>query len=97
MLARTNPGDIDAAMRARRKEQHLPFVDALLVHRRRIRHPEPERAAEQALFFAVATLRDKVLFDDSTHAAALELTDAELVRACARMIVAYLTHEEHLP
>ena len=97
LFARTNPEAIDAATRERRKSQHEVFRRALLAHRARIRHSEPERAVEQALYFAVAALRDKVLFADSTHAAAVELADAELVRACARLIVAYLTHEEPNP
>lgn len=93
IYARTRPEEIDVETRARRERQHALFTGALLAHRARIRHPDPERAVAQALFFAVAALRDKVLFGDSTHAAALALADGELVRACARLIVAYLTHE----
>lgn len=95
--ARTSPDAIDAATRARRKEQTSVFVRALLAHRARIRHADPERAVEQALFFAVSALREKALFAEATHAASLELSDAELVRACARLIVSYLTLEETAP
>jgi len=97
LFVRTNPGDIDSETRLRRKNQHLLFARALLAHRALIRHRDPERAVEWALFFAVAALRDRVLFSDSTHAAAMQGTDAELARECARMIVAYLTHERHSP
>lgn len=93
LYARTHPGEIDAETRARRKRQHELFTRALLAHRTRIRHADPAQAVERALFFAVAALRDKALFGDSTHAASLELADAELARECTRLIVAYLTHE----
>jgi AcrR family transcriptional regulator len=93
LYVRAHPGEIDAETRARRKRQHEVFVRALLAHRARIRQAEPERAVARAIYFAVAALRDKALFGESTHAASIELDDDELVRECARLIVAYLTYE----
>ena len=91
LYARTRESEIDAATRERRRAQHALFLAALLAHRARIAHPQPERAAELGLYFAVSVLRDRVLFAESTHAASTRLGDAELVRECVRMLVGYLT------
>ncbi len=91
LYARTHETEIGPEVRARRRAQHELFLEALLAQRAHITHPEPERAVELALYFAVSALRDRVLFAGSTHAASTRLGDAELVRECARMIVGYLT------
>ncbi len=91
LYARTHEAEIGPEVRARRRAQHTIFLEALLAQRERIAHPQPGRAIELALYFAVSALRDRVLFADSTHAASTRLGDAELVRESVRMIVGYLT------
>jgi AcrR family transcriptional regulator len=91
LYARTHEAEIGPEMRARRRAQHRFLLETLLAHRRRITHPDPERAVELALHFAVTALRDRVLFAASPHAASLRVSDGELVRECARMLVGYLT------
>lgn len=91
LYARTHEAEIGAEVRARRRAQQMLFLTALFAHRERITHPDPERAVELGLYFAVSALRDRVLFAASTHAASTRLGDAELVRECVRMLVGYLT------
>jgi AcrR family transcriptional regulator len=91
LYVRMHENEIDAETRERRRTQTRLFLSALLADRARIRHPDPERAVELALYFALSALRDRVLFAGSTHAAATRLGDAELVRETVRMLVGYLT------
>jgi AcrR family transcriptional regulator len=91
LYARTHADAIGPAARERRQRQVGSFREALLEHRARIAHGDPERAVELALFFAASALRERVLFADSTHAASTRLSDAELVREGTRLVVGYLT------
>ena len=63
---------------------------ALLPHRARIRHPEPERAIDLAIFFAASVARERLLFADSTHAAATGMETEELQRELQRLLRGYL-------
>lgn len=91
IYVRRHPGGVDARQRARRERQHRFLVRALAARRSGIGHENPERAAELALYFAVASIRDAVLFRESTHASAVRASDAELERETARMMLGYLT------
>ncbi|HEX6883644.1 MAG TPA: helix-turn-helix domain-containing protein [Planctomycetota bacterium] len=90
LYARTHPAEIDEEMRARRARQFAFVHAALLAHRAEMRHEDPERAVELAVFFAAATCRDRILFAAAPHTAVLRGTDRELVREGARMMVGYL-------
>jgi AcrR family transcriptional regulator len=87
---RSHPGKVGAAARQRRRTQHRFLVEALLRHRDSIRHPRPEQAAEQALFFVVSICRDRILFAESPHAESTPLSDRDLVEELTRMAHAYL-------
>lgn len=65
-------------------------VGALLAARKsEIKHPDPASAARLGFLMVVATVREKVLFGDST-ASAVELSDAQLETELARAFLAYL-------
>ena len=97
LYARAHAEAIGTEARVRRERQVTVFREALLAHRARIAHPDPQRAVELALFFAASALRERVLFADSTHAASTRLTDSELVRETTRMLVGYLTVSGGVP
>jgi AcrR family transcriptional regulator len=61
------------------------LVDAVLAHRDRIRHPEPERAAIFAVLAAAASIEKAAGFSP-----ALALTPKQLAAELARAFVAYL-------
>lgn len=90
LYARTHPREIDADTRQRRQRQHRFLHTALLSCRDQIRHRDPERAVELALFFAASICRDRILFADAPHAASTGLSEPELVREVTRMVLAYL-------
>ena len=61
---------------------------ALLVHRDEIRHPDPERAASLAIFFAASIARERLLFADAPHSNSAGLASArELSAAGVHVIV----------
>lgn len=89
--ARQRPDAVSEEMRRRRVPFHRALGEPLLRHREEIRHPDPERAVQMALFFGMAACRDRILFDYSPHAASLDASDDELRDEIARMMLAYLT------
>jgi AcrR family transcriptional regulator len=91
IYVRRHPGGVDARQRVRRERQHRFLVRALAARASGTGHEDAERAAELALYFAVTAIRDAVLFRESTHAASVRASDAELERETARMMLGYLT------
>lgn len=89
--ARQRPDAVSDETRRRRVPFHRALGEPLLRHRDEIRHPDPERAVQMALFFGMATCRDRILFDYSPHASALGASDEELREEIERMMLAYLT------
>lgn len=74
----------------RRRSQHRLFLEAMLSRRTEIGHPRPERAVELALYFIVAACRERVLFAEATHTAALGATLVEMQRELTAMALGYL-------
>ena len=64
--------------------------EAFLERRHEITHPDPERAVDVAIFMATTLIREAILFGDAPHAAATRLTQRELEREAARMVLGYL-------
>jgi len=88
--ARRHPEMITPAARRRRTELHREWCSVFLVHRERIRHPEPEQAVAMAMFVVVTAAREKVVFSDAPHAASFRLSDRKLVDELVRVFLAYL-------
>ena len=70
---------------------------ALLVHRDEIRHPDPERAASLAIFFAASIARERLLFADAPHSNSAGLADPELEQELLRLIRGYLKTPDPTP
>lgn len=87
---RLRPDVVDARASRQRAEQHAFLEQALLAHRERIRDTDPERAARTAIFLAASSCRERILFDDSTHARASAQSDAQLTTDLTRMLAGYL-------
>ncbi len=87
---RCHPEEIDDLRRDRRAFQHRFLFAALLARREEIRHPDPERAIENAIFCAASTLRERVLFSETAHASAMVTSDAELAEDLERMLMGLL-------
>lgn len=68
---------------------HQRFTECVLRHRRRIRHPDPERAVGYALLAGSATLRELILYEEPVSSLARGHTKAGL--EAARLFTAYLT------
>lgn len=77
-----------------RNKLSLVKVGELLASRKsEIRHPNPKQAASLGFLTVLATLREKILFSDST-ASAITLSDQELERELVKMFCAYLGVEQ---
>jgi AcrR family transcriptional regulator len=87
---RQHPGEVDEADVAQRAAQHRFLEQALLAHRDRIPDDDPERAVRSALFLAASACRERILFDDATHARSAPQSDAGLVADVTRMLAGYL-------
>ncbi len=64
--------------------------DFLLMSRDEITHPDPRTATRLAVFFAVNTVRDHVLFRESTGIRALGMREKPLVEELTRAVMGYL-------
>jgi AcrR family transcriptional regulator len=82
----------DARYAQSKTRQHL-FVasfGAIIANRKdEVDHPNPKKAASLAYLMVLATLRELLLFSEST-ASAVELSDAELEDELVTMVCAYL-------
>ena len=88
--ARQHPEMLDDELRARRRKLHAGWVSLVLEHRDRIRHPNPKRAVELAIFMTATTIREKVVFPDAPHAESFAISDRQLGDEMARAFLAYL-------
>ena len=89
--ARTHPAAVGTEPRLHRQQLHRRWGDVFLSCSPEIRHPSPEIAVHLGLFMVVATCRDKILFGDSPHSAAVRIGDKRLVTELSRALYAYLT------
>lgn len=62
-----------------------------------IRHPDPDLAVRQGVFFVFAACRDKILFADAPHPKLLPVNDHQLAAELTRALVAYLTFVPEAP
>jgi AcrR family transcriptional regulator len=90
LFVRSHPEEQTAARKDRRASQHRFLIDALLDQRREFRHPEPEHAAQAAVFAAASIARERILFSEGAHASATEVTDSQLMQDLVRMLVGFL-------
>ena len=90
LYVRTHPDDQDEGTKAKRASQFGFLATALLEYRDQFRHPEPERAAEAAVFGAASICRERILFSESAHASATKQTEQQLLHDVTRMMVGLL-------
>jgi AcrR family transcriptional regulator len=93
LYTRSHPDAIRPDQRARQESVQELYVGSVLACRDEIRHPDPARAVELALFAVSAACREKILFG-SPHAASVRVSDDELAREMTRLFLAYLVHPE---
>lgn len=72
---------------------HEHLLDALLLHRDEIKHPQPEMAAQMALLWVAAAMREKFLYGEPVSSLG-ELKDEAFVGELARGVIAYLTCDQ---
>jgi AcrR family transcriptional regulator len=89
LLVRAHP-EAEQGAQARRTAQHRFLIDALLAHRDQTLHPEPERAAQVAVFGAVSICRERILFSEGLHAQTTEQSNAQLLEDVTNMVVGLL-------
>jgi AcrR family transcriptional regulator len=75
--------------KARESLSIAQFGTTIAAHRDRIGHPKPKQAASLAYLIVIATLREKILFGEST-ASALRISDKALENELHRAVSAYL-------
>jgi AcrR family transcriptional regulator len=90
LYVRTHPEDLQDSTRVRRASQLQFLADELLRHQREFRHPEPERAAEAAVFAAASVSRERILFPEGAHASSMSQTDAQLLQDTTLMMLGIL-------
>jgi AcrR family transcriptional regulator len=97
--ARTRPQVLTPAQEETRRALSDHAAALLLEARNEIRHPDPELAARQGLFFVLAACRDKILFAQAPHPKLLPVDDRRLAAELSRALVAYLafTPEPNTP
>lgn len=91
LLARSRPREVARSALRERDEQCQAAARLLLECRDEIRHPAPETAVAAGILFALAACRDKILFAEAPHPAAVPLDDRQLADELARALAAYLT------
>ena len=91
LLARSRPKQVAKSALRERDDQYRAMAALLLACAGEIRHPEPARAVQTGLLFALAACRDKILFAEAPHPASVTLTDDQLADELARALHAYLT------
>lgn len=76
---------------ARDRERQMAFLrEALLRCRKEIKHPNPDRAVSFAIFTAVTSCREYVLFNESPQVVMLKISPRVFIRETAAQISAYL-------
>jgi AcrR family transcriptional regulator len=78
LFARRNPGAIGKRSRETRTTFHKRAAELFLPYAKRIKHPDPLRAAEVGIFIVASIAREAILFGAAPHAAATGLTQAGL-------------------
>lgn len=91
LLARSRPKQVAKSALRERDDQYRAMAALLLACAGEIHHPEPDRAVQTGLLFALAACRDKILFAEAPHPASVALTDEQLADELARALHAYLT------
>jgi AcrR family transcriptional regulator len=91
--ARTHPRVLTRAQEEKRLTLQDHAARLLLDTGADIRHPDPELAVRQGLFFVLAACRDKILFGDAPHPKLLPVDDHRLATELTRALVAYLSFE----
>ena len=95
--ARLRPEKIDAETRQRRERQMAFLRRALLERRDEIRHPDPERAVDLAIFMAASLCREWLLFHDAPHAKTTAADESEVEREVGRQMLGYLRGSAETP
>jgi hypothetical protein len=89
LLSRIRPEVVSESVRNERKEILGRITEDLLVYKAEFNHPEPERAAELAVFFVSTILRESILYQ-GPHFGTLDLRDGELKASCKRLAMSFL-------
>jgi AcrR family transcriptional regulator len=89
--ARTRPRVLTPVQEVSRQALSDSAAMLLLETRSEIRHPDPDLAARQGLFFVLAACRDKILFAEAPHPSLLPVDDQRLAAELSRALIAYLT------
>ena len=91
-------GDTHATSALRRRalelrQRSLEGIERIiLLHKKEIRHPEPQKAVRFALQLIALALRERIL-PKKVHDAGASFTSEELAREFSRMLLGYLRHE----
>ena len=89
--ARAHPETIPAQTRECRRRLHRAIGDLVFEFHDEIDHPDPRLAIDLGLFMISATFRDKLLFPEAPHAAAVGAIAPERLGAeMARALLCYL-------
>ena len=93
LFARMHPDALPEDLLEQRRRVFEKPVDALLRHRKRIRHADPAAAIRFGVFFVSSVARDKLLFGEAPHARVTPMPRAALRDEMIRALFAYLTSE----
>jgi AcrR family transcriptional regulator len=82
--------EVEEAAMDRRVLAHRFLTDALLDHRAEIRHHDPERAVQVAVFGAASICRERILFSEGLHARTTRQSNAQLLQDVTMMMLGLL-------
>ena len=89
LFVRSHPQAVTKEMVASRTAMHLRLARVFEHRYGEIRHPNPEKAVQMAMFFVAAVCRDKIVIA-GPHARVTKMSDEELKTELTRLFLRYL-------